>query len=121
MVFHIKVQKSPLDRLLSMTPHFDAVKKQAGDDGDGDGDDGDDDGKGGFGGEGFDDDMEVREACDHDHDYSYDGQGDHDLPWWSKWPGEMGGDCQCDCDQDDEFVTIVLSSQNPISSANHVR
>ena len=36
MVFHVKVQKSPLDRLLSMTSHFDAVKKQAGDDGDGD-------------------------------------------------------------------------------------
>ena len=80
-------------------------------------------GKGGFGGEGFDDDMEVREGCDHDHvqDDSYDGQGGHDLPWWSKWPGEMGGGCHCHCDQDDEFVTIVLSSQNPISSANHVR
>ena len=28
------MQKSPLDRLLSMTSHFDAVKKQAGDDDD---------------------------------------------------------------------------------------
>ena len=51
MVFHVKVQKSPLDRLLSMTSHFDAVKKQAGDDGDGDGDDGDD-GDGDDGGDG---------------------------------------------------------------------
>ena len=37
---NVKVQKSPLDRLLSMTSHFDAVKKQAGDDDDDD--DGDD-------------------------------------------------------------------------------
>ena len=42
---NVKVQKSPLDQLLSMTSHFDAVKKQAGDDGDGDdGEDDDDDG-----------------------------------------------------------------------------
>ena len=53
-------------------------------------------GKGGFGGEGFDDDMEVFQLV-----------------------FKLSPDC-CH-NQDDEFVTIVLSSQNPISSANHVR
>ena len=38
----VKVQKSPLDRLLSMTSHFDAVKKQTGGDDDDDDDDDDD-------------------------------------------------------------------------------